>query len=914
MNLPGRGSSGSFVSVRLGRRADDNPHPVVLTFFTPQSLLSPLGPATPDVASSPASLCSKTFPRVGRDAGALEVWNGAGCRNSDSLTAAKRNFELSLDSFLAFFILFVLFSYQTRPRGHWVSGSLGCWDNLWYCKMIAGSGVEPDRRPESMACREAATLARLTMPTHQTGPTSLHLTLFYCDSRRVKPRKPEGENEKRAAPPLTTTHRQPNGPSPPFAPDANPHRDSAAAARHSTNLQRRRPPGFCRAHPSSQLLLLCRFETISGSVEELLQLLLPPLPRPPLPSCFNSFPFRSNALEIFHRTFIIRSSGRGILFSSATLSHLMREKRAYPTLRRTGPPGRGGEKKRLLMMNHIVPDFEMDEDSSMPSPSGFFQQKKQTMAEDELVELLWRNGQVVMQNQNQRPHKKSPTPPPPCPCPIGDAVLPPPPDKSAAAAAEIGPSTAAGATQLFMQEDEMASWLHYPLDDSFDRDFCAELLYSAQVGTGQAAADRNTESKPVASSSRPPIPPSARRGGNDHPPNPKLLHFGHFSRWENREGSRPSASDKIAMESTVVDSSVTPALCPSSSRVRVSAGERTTTGSGIENLGAASTSGGASERELVTGETTMTSSSGGSGASPDTFAKPTAGVEDRKRKARDTDDLEGLSEVASQEADYESVEEKKPIRRPTSARRTRAAEVHNLSERRRRDRINEKMKALQELIPRCNKTDKASMLDEAIEYLKSLQLQVQMMSMGCSMGTMMFPGIPQYMQPMGMGMGMGMGMNVGMGMGMGMGMDMNRAMLPFPPVIPSTLPSSATSHMGPRLPLPPFHIPHIPPSDPSKAQSTSHVDPACNLVNAQGPSPAHMLNPADPYQHYLGLHHMQVLPQNQGATQLPSTPKEAETPESHKSGRSENNPRKRCQNQYVICKETRSSPLHHEGS
>jgi hypothetical protein len=44
---------------------------------------------------------------------------------------------------------------------------------------------------------------------------------------------------------------------------------------------------------------------------------------------------------------------------------------------------------------------------------------------------------------------------------------------------------------------------------------------------------------------------------------------------------------------------------------------------------------------------------------------------------------------------------------------------------RRRDRINEKMRALQELIPHCNKTDKASMLDEAIEYLKSLQLQVQ---------------------------------------------------------------------------------------------------------------------------------------------------------------------------------------------
>ncbi|RWV94074.1 hypothetical protein BHE74_00003362 [Ensete ventricosum] len=35
------------------------------------------------------------------------------------------------------------------------------------------------------------------------------------------------------------------------------------------------------------------------------------------------------------------------------------------------------------------------------------------------------------------------------------------------------------------------------------------------------------------------------------------------------------------------------------------------------------------------------------------------------------------------------------------------------------------MRALQNLIPNSNKTDKASMLDEAIEYLKQLQLQVQ---------------------------------------------------------------------------------------------------------------------------------------------------------------------------------------------
>lgn len=39
------------------------------------------------------------------------------------------------------------------------------------------------------------------------------------------------------------------------------------------------------------------------------------------------------------------------------------------------------------------------------------------------------------------------------------------------------------------------------------------------------------------------------------------------------------------------------------------------------------------------------------------------------------------------------------------------------------------MKALQELVPNANKTDKASMLDEIIDYVKFLQLQVKVLSM-----------------------------------------------------------------------------------------------------------------------------------------------------------------------------------------
>ncbi|KAE8807263.1 Transcription factor PIF3 [Hordeum vulgare] len=82
-----------------------------------------------------------------------------------------------------------------------------------------------------------------------------------------------------------------------------------------------------------------------------------------------------------------------------------------------------------------------------------------------------------------------------------------------------------------------------------------------------------------------------------------------------------------------------------------------------------------------------------------------------------------------------------------STKRGRTAEVHNMSERRRRDRINEKMRALQELIPNCNKIDKASMLEEAIEYLKTLQLQVQMMSTMGTAGMCMPPMLAmQHMQ------------------------------------------------------------------------------------------------------------------------------------------------------------------------
>ncbi|CAK9218702.1 unnamed protein product [Sphagnum troendelagicum] len=69
------------------------------------------------------------------------------------------------------------------------------------------------------------------------------------------------------------------------------------------------------------------------------------------------------------------------------------------------------------------------------------------------------------------------------------------------------------------------------------------------------------------------------------------------------------------------------------------------------------------------------------------------------------------------------------VRPRVRARRGQATDPHSIAERLRRERIAERMKALQELVPNSNKTDKASMLDEIIDYVKFLQLQVKILSM-----------------------------------------------------------------------------------------------------------------------------------------------------------------------------------------
>ncbi|PIN13896.1 hypothetical protein CDL12_13478 [Handroanthus impetiginosus] len=64
------------------------------------------------------------------------------------------------------------------------------------------------------------------------------------------------------------------------------------------------------------------------------------------------------------------------------------------------------------------------------------------------------------------------------------------------------------------------------------------------------------------------------------------------------------------------------------------------------------------------------------------------------------------------------------------AKRGQATDSHSLAERVRREKINEKLRCLQDIVPGCYKTmGMAVMLDEIINYVQSLQNQVEFLSM-----------------------------------------------------------------------------------------------------------------------------------------------------------------------------------------
>ncbi|OIV99490.1 hypothetical protein TanjilG_17300 [Lupinus angustifolius] len=91
---------------------------------------------------------------------------------------------------------------------------------------------------------------------------------------------------------------------------------------------------------------------------------------------------------------------------------------------------------------------------------------------------------------------------------------------------------------------------------------------------------------------------------------------------------------------------------------------------------------------------------------------------------------EACGESSKENSKGSEVQNPKPDYIHVRARRGQATDSHSLAERVRREKISERMKYLQDLVPGCNKiTGKAGMLDEIINYVQSLQRQVEFLSM-----------------------------------------------------------------------------------------------------------------------------------------------------------------------------------------
>ncbi|XP_008776593.2 transcription factor PHYTOCHROME INTERACTING FACTOR-LIKE 13-like isoform X2 [Phoenix dactylifera] len=484
-------------------------------------------------------------------------------------------------------------------------------------------------------------------------------------------------------------------------------------------------------------------------------------------------------------------------------------------------------------MNQYVPAWNLENNSTSFSGLPATNQRKPISSDNELIELLWQDGHVIMHSQTHRRSKQ-------------------------AQRAEPAPKCGGALenSSCVIREDETASWFQYPLDDSPEKEFCSEFFCETPIadaiGANKMSRDATAEGErsikfgandetSVFSGSDPkqsnirfqentmPPPKSHAISSTQQAPrfgHSNLRNFPHFSRplkadsgllngrlgKEFEKGIQVGAGESSMMTigSRISGSNQTQTLADPCHTMSSDVAGVIATGSKED---AQRTS--LSERvQTHTHEATVTSSSG---CSFGRTGQQTASNQSHKRKGRDVEE----SECQSEEAEYESGEANKPAQQSTSTRRSRAAEVHNLSERRRRDRINEKMKALQELIPHCNKTDKASMLDEAIEYLKSLQLQVQIMWMGSGMGPMMFPGVQQYMSRMGMGVGHA-----------SMPSMHGPVQLPQVPFVNQSIASASTANQRPPCP-----------------------SPALNAVNF--PNQMQNVHPPEMYARYLGLHHMQ---------------------------------------------------------
>uniref|UniRef100_A0ACD5TXQ6 Uncharacterized protein n=1 Tax=Avena sativa TaxID=4498 RepID=A0ACD5TXQ6_AVESA len=340
-------------------------------------------------------------------------------------------------------------------------------------------------------------------------------------------------------------------------------------------------------------------------------------------------------------------------------------------------------------------------------------------------------------------------------------------------------STTAMRDLLGAPDDDAVPWLHYPGlgvdDDDSDTaplppEYCSTLLSGYPAGLPDAGTSRDAGGAPSTSRCAvvvpppPPMPaPSAPKQQQPRPSGEGIMNFSFFSRPLQRPppaaGERAAAAPSNPVESTVLQASTnrlrsTPLFSeqrmawlqpPRESRATVAPVPPPPTQTPPVPFRQGEASAALSHR--IQPEARAPERPPPPPPATATTSSVCSDNVDRSQLKRSSGHQAPEWSVSQEDEDLD--DEAGGLRRSAarSTKRGRTAEVHNMSERRRRDRINEKMRALQELIPNCNKIDKASMLEEAIEYLKTLQLQVQMMSTMGPAGLCMPPMLAmQHMQ------------------------------------------------------------------------------------------------------------------------------------------------------------------------
>ncbi|GKV34634.1 hypothetical protein SLEP1_g42995 [Rubroshorea leprosula] len=167
------------------------------------------------------------------------------------------------------------------------------------------------------------------------------------------------------------------------------------------------------------------------------------------------------------------------------------------------------------------------------------------------------------------------------------------------------------------------------------------------------------------------------------------------------------------------------ALIERAARLSVFAGESNNKHSNSEKNSAetASDNSSADPEKAVKSEPAETEYSQPSGSDP-TVHKKSVKRKEREKKAK------GSAKKSKTAANESSDDAEQLPYVHVRARRGQATDSHSLAERARREKINARMKLLQELVPGCSKiSGTALVLEEIINHVQSLQRQVEFLSM-----------------------------------------------------------------------------------------------------------------------------------------------------------------------------------------